>query len=326
MTQENETPVNEQKDTEQEEFTLDPEENTRMLIYKSIDKQRGVYQAPQEEEEPSEETEETEDATEETETEDVKETSEGSEEEPEETTEEPRIMSRAEFAKEFGKLRIKDKFAGEEVEVPVEEVVKGYGLEKHWTRKLQELSRRERELKQATPPAEGPSEEEIEIKFNELYEESPFKAQKYLDEIKAKEASGAESTTQAYIERAVKDFRETFPECSDDDWKEMNDERFWTKYPEIVSMRDKEDPFVTFATAYRRLVDERFQIGEPEVKKAPKPEDKTERKKKGQVTRTQIKPTVKKDKRPVTVSKEQQNRDYIAAISKRNRERMGLPE
>lgn len=341
MTQPN-VAVEEDKETnDQAEFDLDPSVDPRAAIYADIDKQRGVYQDETQDEDQDEETEETteddklsvEDADE---SEDLKVDDSGTTNKEDGSDEGPKVLSRAEFEDIFKGYSIKDKFAGEEVEVPVSEVIKGYGLEKHWTKKLQELSKREQDVLEASRSGSGTvpggdlpdhlSDEAIEEKYDELYAESPFKAKRFLDSIEAAKVNHLEKSEKARADKAIKDFKSTFPECSEEAWDTMNDPKFWQKHDDIVALRDSGDIFTTLVTAYTRHEQSKVngQVTKADVAPA-KTKDKTERKKAGQVIRTAIKP-VSKAKPKVEQTKEEINRDYIKALKKQAQDRMRIPD
>jgi hypothetical protein len=240
-----------------------------------------------------------------------------------------KVLSREEFEEVFKDIKIKTKIAGEEVEAPVKDFLKATGLEKHWTKRLQELSRREREILQNRPDydegtGEGPSEEEIEEKYNELYEESPYKAQKYLDEVEKTRETSRTTSGDARIQKAVEDFKSVYPECTDDEWVTMNDPKFWQSHEDIVKMKDAGDTFATLVTAYTRLQQSKVTAQAIDDGKKKPPVDKTERKKKGQVVRTSIKPIASSSKKKGFELERPQ--DYIAALRKQARDRMGIQD
>lgn len=242
-----------------------------------------------------------------------------------------KVLTREEFEEVFKDIKIKTKIAGEEVEAPISEFVKATGLEKHYTRRLQELSRREQEIlqnrKEETDEGsgEGPSEEEVEEKYNELYEESPFKAQQYLKQVETERAKAKADKGVARENRAVDDFKSAYPECTEQEWLKMNDPEFWKSHDDIVKLKDSGDIFTTLVTAYNRLQQTKVVSQAADERKTKPPVDKTARKKKGQVIRTSIKTTNAQPKKGKRFELEPAS-DYIKALQKQARQRMGIED
>jgi hypothetical protein len=253
-------------------------------------------------------------------------------EETKEPTLEGKVLSREEFEELFKDIKIKTKVAGEDVEAPVSEFLKATGLEKHYTKRLQELSRREQEILKGREgddqgPAEGPSEDEIEEKYNELYEDSPYKAQRYLEEVNSQRSSSQGKSEQARVNKAVDDFKSVYPECTPAEWDKMNDPSFWQSHEDIVKLKDSGDIFATLVTAYTRLQTAQVKTDAladaKKAKEKPVVQNKTERKKQGQVLRTTVKTQKAQPKKGFHLESKE---DYIASLRRQARTRMGIED
>ena len=170
-----------------------------------------------------------------------------------------------------------------------------------------------------------PNEEEVQEKYDELYQESPYKANIYLEEVKATRSSAFEQREQARIDRAVNDFYAVCPECTEEDWAEMNNPAFWRKHEDIRNAKDRGDVFATLVTAYTRLSQSRLEKQMTEFsKQAEEKKTKQDKKKSGQVLRTSVKPVPKKKAKEPT--KEETNAEYIAKMRKDAMARMRIAE
>lgn len=326
------------KPEEDIEFSLDPKEDPRARIYDEIDKKRGVHQIPQEEDQTDEE-DETEETVSTEEGEEKTEDDQTAEGDGTETTEEDpfkgKVLSQEDFLEAFGNVKVKAKIAGEEVEVTPGELLKVTGLERHMTKRLQVISKREAEvLKRAegrSPVTDvegvGPTEDEIRERYDELYAASPYEAQKYLDDVKVKRANAQTKAVQAQVDTDIADFKEAYPECTDADWEAMNSPAFWKQHDDIVKLRDSGNVFATLVTAYSRLQTSRVKTEEGGKEKlTEKLEKKTERKKQGQVIRTTVKPEKEKASQAKEPSKRDQDRAYILQLRKNAAARMRIPQ
>jgi hypothetical protein len=252
-----------------------------------------------------------------------------------ETPAAPVILTRAEFLETFKDFRIKDKIAGEVVEAPVDDWVRATGLEKHYTKRLMDLSRKESELLKktkavATPPT--PSDKEIQEKYDELFMESPFKAQQYLREQEAakKPPAAPEVDDTLRAREAYEQFVSAYPDLSQEEWARMNTPTFWQQYPDVVAAREGKEWFPTFVLAYSHLQREKLEVEKHVVRQAQAsrtPENTAEiiaRKKAGSVVRTTVAPTREAAVPPKKMSVTDERRAYIQELSRKALDRMNI--
>lgn len=266
----------------------------------------------------------------------------------EEVKEAATVFTREELLDYFKDVRIKGKIDGKDVEAPIADWIKATGLESKLTRKAQELSAKERELTArekefkaqfdaAKKAPESPTkisqltEEQVQSRYDELVLESPYKAQKFLDEVRDARFQAEQQTMVAKVETALRDFQSTYPEVTAEDWIRMNDESFITKYPDIVTARNRAvrtgDHFATFVAARARLMEEKLSernsdATRKETEKEAELRKRTEAKKKGQVVRiqTKVETQPKKEEEPKAESRE----EYVRRVATERRVKMGL--
>lgn len=178
----------------------------------------------------------------------------------------------------------------------------------------------------ATTPLRQMSEEQFDVKYDELFTESPSKARRFERQYEAaKEAARRESEEQR-IDSDFRDFREAYPDVTADDWVRMNDEQFYRQYPDIIKAMEKGNHFAAFVAANAHLQDEkRTAAKQTEKAREAALKARDDLKKKGQVLRMQTKqePTIqKKDEGPVDPLDER--RAHIRQRIEEARARMGL--
>lgn len=280
----------------------------------------------------------------------------------EEVKEKAKVFTHEELIEHFGDVVIKGKIDGKEVEAPIGDWIKATGLESKLTRKAQELSAKEKELsvrerelvdefnavKEPSPelakvatkeaaertPHRYLTETQVQEQYDQLVLESPYRAQKFLDEVKDAKFLAEQESARERVSTALKDFRKSYPDVSEADWLKMNDEAFIEKYPDIVQARYRAmrsgDHYATFVIALVRLAEEKLSSEKDAVLKKESAKEaelkkRTEAKKKGQVLRMQTKqePIIpKKDEGPKDPAEER--KAWIRQLAEERRASMGL--
>lgn len=281
----------------------------------------------------------------------------GEKPESEDASEGDKTFTLEEAIEQLGDIPVKVKIDGEEKTLPLSKIVRDGvkipGLEAKLTRKAQEISSREKILTAAETrlaeqyeAAKGESkreektdptalrnltEDQVQEKYDDLVGESPYKAQKFLDAVKQDRQNAERQAQEVGILTATKEFLETYPDVTKEDWIYMNDRAFYEKYPDIVrSMSRAErtgDYYPTLVAARSRLIEERLSArkedaGKREAERGEDAKRRIDAKKKGQVLRTQTKveTVIKKDED----QKPESRADYVRRIAQERRTAMGL--
>ena len=232
--------------------------------------------------------------------------------EAEPAVEEPEVLSFEEAKEKLKKYRIKGKFAGEEAVVDIPELIKVQGLTRHLTKATQELAR-EREallhkaagIQPSTVQGEPPipaDESEIEQRYNELVSESPYRANQYLESVKAERVRKQAEIEKARMDMAEKNFLVRHPELEPSDYEELkgsfSNPDFFRNNPHVDDAFQRRD--YTGALELARVVIKEQKLNEKlvaieDARKAILAEEqkRTDLKKKGSVIRTASKPEPK---------------------------------
>lgn len=298
-------PVETREDAEKSAKAAD---DPRTSIYAKYDAIKAAREAA--EEPPAEET--TEEAP-------PKEASESKEEPKAETAKEPEVeeLTPDQFAEKYKHVRVKGKFAGEEAVVDAKTLLKVQGLERHLTKRLQEVARKEEAMGAIPkPPVEyqptiAPTgdkalrywgENEIAYKYDELFSESPYKATQFLNTVQTERQKAQQENEKIRMDTSERDFLALHAELDPADYESMkasfSDADYFRRNTDIDAAFQRGDYYGALELAYTKV--ERQKINnEREAMKAARDaamaEDnrKAELKKKGSVIRTASKPESK---------------------------------
>lgn len=256
------------------------------------------------------------------------------EEPPPEAPKEPVVVSRAEFLETFKDFRIKDKVAGEIVEAGVGDWIAASGLEKHYTKRLMDLSKKERELLQQKRESSAPkmSDKEIQEKYDELFLESPYKASRFLKDLEtSKEAPPDDGTDETLrVKKAYEEFASAYPDLSQEDWARMNNPAFWQRFADVQEARASKDWFPTFVLAYNHLQREKLEVEQHQVRekveksRVESVNKAVERKKSGAVLRTTVQPQKAPAAPQKVLSQQEERLQYIRERKRAAQARMGI--
>ena len=243
------------------------------------------------------------------------------------------VVSRAEFNEIFKDFRIRDKVAGEIVEAPPNEWLSATGMQKHYTKKLMDLSRKERELlKKREDTGPQMSDKEIQGKYDELFMESPYKANAFLKELEAKKAAPQDDGTDETlrVKQAYEEFSAAYPDLSQEDWTRMNSPIFWQKFPDVLEAREQKAWFPTFVLAYNHLQREKLEVEQhlvrEKIEKSRVESVKTAvaRKKEGAVVRTTVQVSKEAPAQRKVLSQAEERLEYIRERKRAAQARMGI--
>ena len=311
-------------DTEPEE---DPERKRLKSIFKEDDPRKAIYARSDAKRFPEPVVEE--------QPEEIPEPAESAEEKPpEKGADKVDVKFTAEEVYEhFKGIPVKTKIDGKEVELDLTEIVrtglKSQGLESKLTREAMELSQRERQLNEAErqiaqrfesakkapeKPAEYTgkerlrdlSEDQVQEQYDSLMAESPYRAQKFIDSVKADRERAQQESVATRVDNDTREFLSTYEDVSKDDWIYMNNPAFYEKYPDIIRAMSRassnNDYYPVFVAARARLIEEKLSAKQADVsakeeKKQAEIRKRMEAKKKGSVLRvnTRVQPQEKKE-------------------------------
>jgi len=253
--------------------------------------------------------------------------------------EEEEILTFDEAREKLKKYRIKGKFAGEEAVVDIPELIKAQGLSRHLTKATQELAReREAFLHKAagiqpSPVPNAPpipvDESEIEQKYNELVNESPYRANQYLESVKTERQRKQAEIEKSRMDMAEKNFLVRHPELEPSDYEELkasfSNAEYFRNNPDVDDAFQRRDYTGALELARVNLKDRKINEKLAEIEKArqaiiAEEQKRIDLKKKGSVIRTASKPEVK----PKEPEKPPTNEDYIKEMTLGRRRNMSL--
>ena len=224
-----------------------------------------------------------------------------------------------EFAERFKNVKVKGKFAGEEAVVDAKALLKIQGLERHLTKRLQEVARKEETLgaAQYVPPppiADRPApqpagekalrywgENEVAAKYDELFSESPYKAQTFLNTVQSERQKAQAENEKVRMDTSEKDFLAIHTDLDKADYEAMktsfSNPEFFRLNPDVDAAFARRDYYGALELAYTKLERQKLAKEREAIKKAQAEaiaeEQRTiELKKKGSVLRTSSKPEV----------------------------------
>lgn len=260
------------------------------------------------------------------------------------------VITREEFEKKFGKVRIRGKIAGEVVEAPVTEWIKAAGLERHLQKRLQALAEKERRLTAAmqpggyaapqpmsAPPVSGPwvpppgvedsplarlSDEDVRKRYDEMFIESPWKAEQFRAAVDAARRQALAQAEARRADAAVREFRARQSDITDEDWLAMNDPQFISRHPEIGRAQARGDWEAVLDVAYAKYVQERAMSALEAARRRAAEEEaeqrrKAEAKRRGQIVRAASQPPPAERKAEET---DETPEAYIARLRKQRLE------
>ena len=284
-------------------------DQTRLSIYEKFDK---IKQAREEAESTP-----AEDEPEETPPKEASVPEEKPEAEPAKEPEEE-VLTTEEFAERFKNVKVKGKFAGEEAVVSAKDLLRVQGLDRHLTKRLQEVARKEETLGAAPPPpveyrpTEAPpsgdkalrywGENEVAQKYDEMFSESPYKAQQFLNTVQAERQRAQAENEKTRMDTAEKDFLALHADMDSNDYEAMkssfSNADFFRNNPDVDHAFQRRDYYGALELAYtkverQKLTQERAAIKAARDAALADEQKRTELKKKGSVIRTASKPEVK---------------------------------
>jgi hypothetical protein len=222
-----------------------------------------------------------------------------------------------EFAERFKNVKVKGKFAGEEAVVDAKTLLKVQGLERHLTKRLQEVARKEETLGAAPPPPEyRPTEaqptgdkalrywgeNEVAAKYDEIFSESPYKAQQFLNAVQGERQKAQTENEKVRMDTAEKDFLAIHTEMDSSDYdsmkKSFSDPEFFRANPDVDHAFQRRDYYGALELARVKMKEAKLDAKLAAIKTAQdaviaEEQRKVELKKKGSVIRTASKPEVK---------------------------------
>ena len=301
------SPVEETPASTQEEAvsTLDPKRDSIYEKYDAIKRAREEADNP-----PQEDPEET-----------PPQKASVTEEKPKaEPASEPEVeeLTAEEFAERFKNVKVKGKFAGEEAVVDAKDLLRIQGLDRHLTKRLQEVARKEEALGAATPPPveyrppdAQPAgdkalrywgEGEVAAKYDELFSESPYKASQFLNAVQGERQKAQAENERVRMDTAEKDFLALHPELGSGDYDSMkasfSDPEFFRKNPDVDHAFQRRDYYGALELARVKMKEVKVDAKLAEIKAAQEAvladeKKRIDLKKKGSVIRTSSKPEVK---------------------------------
>lgn len=244
-------------------------------------------------------------------------------------------LTSEEFAERFKNVKVKGKFAGEEAVVDAKDLLRVQGLDRHLTKRLQEVARKEEALGAALPPPndyrppETPpasdkalrywNENEIAAKYDEMFSESPYKANQFLENVKVERNRAQEETRKARMDTAERDYFAMHPESEAPIRDFFSDSKNFSD-PRISSALERGDYYGVLEIANIRIeakavAAERNAIKAAREEAIAEEKKKADLKKKGSVIRTSSRPEVK----PPEEFRELSPSETIAAEAARRR-------
>lgn len=331
-----ESPVEETPASEpaQEEAPVVKEFDPRTSIYERYAAMKAAKEAP-----PAEE------ATEETPPDKASATEEKPEAAPAKGPEVEELTAE-EFAERFKNVKVKGKFAGEDAVVSAKDLLRVQGLDRHLTKRLQEVARKEEALGAAPPPpteyrpTEPPptgdkalrywNENEVAGKYDELFSESPYKANQFLNTVQAERQKAQAENEKVRMDTAERDFLALHSEMDSGDYESMkasfSNPDFFRANPDVDHAFQRRDYYGALELARIKMKETKLDARLAEIKAAQdaavaEEQRKIELKKKGSVIRTASKPEAK----PKEEYKPMSNADYVAREAARRRGLQRIP-
>jgi len=227
-------------------------------------------------------------------------------------------LTAEEFAERFKNVRIKGKFAGEEAVVGAKDLIRVQGLDRHLTKRLQEVARKEEALGavrpppvEYRPPTEQPTgdrplrywdENDVAQKYDEMFQESPYKAQQFLNTVQSERQRAQAENEKVRMETAERDFLALHSEMDPTDYESMKnsfaDADFFRRNPDVDHAFQRKDYYGALELARVKLVEKKLNDQLSAIKAAQEAaladeQKRIELKKKGSVIRTASKPEAK---------------------------------
>jgi hypothetical protein len=227
-------------------------------------------------------------------------------------------LSPEEFAERFKNVKVKGKFAGEEAVVDAKSLVKLQGLERHLTKRLQEVARKEESLGAAAAPFAAPppvdttypphvpvdkalrywGEDEVATRYDELFSESPYKAQVFLSTVQSERQKAKAENEKVRMDTAEKDFLAIHSELGSGDYDSMkasfSDPEFFRNNPDVDHAFQRGDYYGALELGRVKLIEKKLNDQLLSIKTAQEAaradeQKKIDLKKKGSVIRTTTK-------------------------------------
>ena len=305
--------TNPQGDVEETPASETPEKvaeplNPRASIYEKYDAQKAAREAA--ENPPAEDAE--------PESPPDKEASEPEKQPEAEPAKEPAVeeLTPEEFAERFKNVKVKGKFAGEEAVVDAKDLLRLKGVDRHYTKSLQELAREREALRaqaagiQPSQPAYEPptpptgqekalrywNENEVEQRYNDLVLESPYRANQFLETVKTERQRAQEESNKARMDNAERDFFALHPDMEPHIKDYFGDPKAFSD-PAVSAAFERGDYYGALEIANvrieaKRLAEERKAISAAREAETAEARKKADLKKKGAVIRSSTKPEV----------------------------------
>lgn len=185
----------------------------------------------------------------------------------------------------------------------------------------------------STDPASVPlrhmTEEQIQGRYDELALESPYKANRFMQQVERAKDEFARETDERRVLIARSDFRSAYPEATDADFVKMHDPAFYEKHQSVMKAIARGDEYAALVSAYEAIEREKLvakleYAARKEREREAEIERRNELKKKGAVLRvqTRVVQPPKKDEAPETPEAIKARR--IAEMISASRKRQGL--
>lgn len=220
-----------------------------------------------------------------------------------------------EFTERFKNVKVKGKFAGEEAVVDAKDLLRVQGLDRHLTKRLQEVARKEEALGAAPPqppveyqPTVAPTgdkplrylgEAEVASKYDDLFSESPYKANQFLQTVQSERQRAQAENEKTRMDTSEKDFLAIHGDMEPGDYDAMkssfSNPDFFRVNPDVDAAFARKDYYGALELAYtkverQKLAKERAAIKAAQAAALAEEAKKVELKKKGSVIRTASKP------------------------------------
>jgi hypothetical protein len=258
---------------------------------------------------------------------------------------EPETLTPEEFTERFKNVKVKGKFAGEEAVVDAKDLLRVQGLDRHLTKRLQEVARKEESLGAVQPPpteyrpADAPpaadkalrywAEPEVAAKYDEIFQESPYKANQFLNTVQAERQRAQAENEKVRMDTAEKDFLALHTEMEPTDYDAMkssfSDPEFFRKNPDVDHAFQRRDYYGALELARIKLVEKKLNEKFGAIKAAQEAalaeeQKRIDLKKKGAVLRT----TSKQEAKPKEEFKPPTAEDYIRQMQAKRRASMNI--
>jgi len=251
-------------------------------------------------------------------------------------------LTAEEFTERFKNVRVKGKFAGEEAVVDAKDLLRVQGLDRHLTKRLQEVARKEESLGAVAPIAPPPvdtsypphvpvdkalrywGEDDVAAKYDEIFSESPYKAQQFLNTVQAERQKASDESRKARMDTAERDFFASHPEAEAPIKEFFSDTKVFSD-PRISSAFERGDYYGALEIASVRIESQSLAAERKAIKDAreaalAEEKKKIDLKKKGSVIRSTSKTEAapKEDWKPPTPE------ESIRAEAERRRRLRGI--